>query len=91
MAPPMSTRPPKKQRGSERKEDLVLTPGGRRPSSRVHKVEPGQHAEVQGGHMKVIDTATGNVVADLGPVTQAPVKARSSGGPMKKAGPKPAK
>ena len=50
------------------KEDLVLTPGGWRPKSKVFKVEPGHHVEVQDGRLKVIHTATGKVVADLGTV-----------------------
>lgn len=56
-----------KQKGqSSEKEDLVLTPGGWRPKSKVFKVDPGHHVEVQDGRLKVIHTATGRVVADLG-------------------------
>jgi hypothetical protein len=56
-----------KQKGqSSEKEDLVLTPGGWRPKSTVFKVEPGQHVEVQDGRLRVIRTATGEVIADLG-------------------------
>jgi hypothetical protein len=46
--------------------DLVLTPGGLRPRSLVHQLEPGQHVSVKGGRVRIIETATGNVVKDLG-------------------------
>lgn len=82
----MSARWPTKQTEPEKKDDLVLTPGGRRSSSKVHKVEVGQHVEVQDGHMKVVHTESGKVVADLGTVGQAVAKNARAGGPMKKAG-----
>ncbi len=53
--------------GSE-PDDLVLTPGGWRPRSRTARVEPGQHGVVRDGHLLVVETETGKVVADLGPV-----------------------
>jgi len=46
--------------------DLVLTPGGMRPRSLVHKLEPGQHVSTKGGRVRIIETATGNVIKDLG-------------------------
>jgi hypothetical protein len=46
--------------------DLVLTPGGLRPRSLVHRLEPGQHVSTKGGRVRIIETATGRVVKDLG-------------------------
>ncbi len=46
--------------------DLVITPGGLRPRSMVHLLQPGQHVSVKDGRVRVIETATGNVVKDLG-------------------------
>jgi hypothetical protein len=46
--------------------DVVLTPGGMRPRDLVHILEPGQHVSVKGGRIRIIDTATGRVVRDLG-------------------------
>jgi FG-GAP-like repeat len=47
-------------------EDLVLTPGGLRPKSLVHKVQPGQVIDGTGGVLRILDSS-GAVVADLGP------------------------
>jgi hypothetical protein len=80
----MSDQPPKKKRSEER-EDLVLTPGGWRSKSKVHKVEPGQHVEVQDGRLKVVDSATGETVADLGEVGEEGDGTVRGGGAMKKA------
>ena len=66
-------------------EELVLTPGGWRPKSRVHKVEPGQHVEVRDGRLKVIESATGKIVVDLGVVGKEVAKTARGGGPMQKA------
>jgi hypothetical protein len=46
--------------------DLVLTPGGMRPRSLVHILEHGQHVSLKGGRIRIIETATGRVVKDLG-------------------------
>ena len=64
----MSSSSSKRKGQPTEKEELVLTPGGWRPKSKVYKVEPGHHVEVQDGRLKVIHTATGKVVADLGEV-----------------------
>ena len=82
----MSDSSSRKKRQPDKKEDLVLTPGGWRSKSKVVKVEPGQHAEVQEGRLKVIQTETGEIVADLGAVGEGAETVRS-GGPMKKATP----
>ena len=49
-------------------DELVLTPGGWRLKSKTFKLEPGHHVAVQDGTLRVIRTATGEVVADLGPI-----------------------
>lgn len=46
--------------------DLVLTPGGMRPRSLVHQLEPGQHVSLKDGRVRIIETASGRVVKDLG-------------------------
>jgi hypothetical protein len=46
--------------------ELVVTPGGWRPKSQVHRVEPGQHISGKGRRLKIIETATGKVIKDLG-------------------------
>ncbi len=46
--------------------DLIITPGGLRPRSRVHVLEPGQHVDTTSGRIRIIDDATGEVVKDLG-------------------------
>jgi hypothetical protein len=74
----------KRKDQSTEKEDLVLTPGGWRPKSKAFKVEPGHHVEVQEGRLKVIHTATGKVVADLGAVPKQNAENTKNGRPMKK-------
>src|SRR5271154_3529395 len=54
--------------------DVVRTPGGLRPRSLVYKLEPGQHVSTKGGRVLIIDTATGNVVKDLGESATTPGK-----------------
>jgi hypothetical protein len=62
----------KKKKQQQKGEDkLVLTPGGWRPKSKVHRVEPGQHIDALGGRLKVVDTATGKIIEDLGEITEA--------------------
>ncbi len=81
----MSNSSPKKQRQPSKKEDLVLTPGGWRSKSKVFKVQPGQHVEVQERRLKVIHTETGEIVADLGVVGKEDAETVQGGRPMKKA------
>ena len=83
----MGKNPSEKQTQPDKKDDLVLTPGGWRSKSKVVKVEPGQHAEVQDGRLKVINTETGDIVADLGVVGKEGTETGRGGGPMKKATP----
>ncbi len=49
-------------------DDVVLTPGGLRPRSLVHILEPGHHISLKDGHVRIIETATGKEVKDLGAV-----------------------
>ncbi len=49
-------------------EELVLTPGGWRPKSKVHKLEAGHHVSGEGNRLKIIHTESGKVVADLGEI-----------------------
>jgi hypothetical protein len=51
----------------EGQADLVVTPGGWRPKSETHRLEPGQHISGKGARLRIIETATGKVVKDLGP------------------------
>jgi hypothetical protein len=59
-----------RKKKQQEKDDLVLTPGGWRPKSKVHHVEPGQHIDAEGGRLKIIDTATGKIIEDLGEIAQ---------------------
>jgi hypothetical protein len=46
-------------------DELVLTPGGLRPKSKVHFVKPGQQINVEKGRLKIIDSGTGEITKDL--------------------------
>jgi len=85
MEVPVGNSSSKRKGQPTEKKDLVLTPGGWRPKSKTFKVEPGHHVEVQDGRLKVIHTATGKVVADLGEVPKQVVGKVEAGRPMKKA------
>ena len=50
----------------EDKADLVITPGGPRPRSRTYQLRPGEHISLKDGRIRIIETATGRVVKDLG-------------------------
>ena len=65
--PSGSSKRPKRPVRPHDNTDLVLTPGGARPRSLVHQLEEGQHVSTKGGRVQIIETATGNVVKDLGP------------------------
>jgi hypothetical protein len=65
--PPATPRKrPVRSLSPEEADDLVVTPGGLRPRSRVHILKPGQHVDTTGGRIRIIDDATGEVVKDLG-------------------------
>jgi hypothetical protein len=49
-------------------EEMVITPGGPRPKSMVHYIEPGHHVSSEGGRLKMIHTATAKVVKDFGEI-----------------------
>ncbi len=65
---PTDPKPPTPTPGTTRpgQEELVLTPGGWRPKSKVHRVEHGHHVSGKGGRLQIIETATGKVIKDLG-------------------------
>lgn len=67
----MSKATPKGSKTSQ-KEELVLTPGGWRPKSKVHLVEPGHHISGEGGRLKIIHTESGKTIKDLGILPKAP-------------------
>ncbi len=60
----------KRKRKHTGRTDLVLTPGGWRPKSAVYKIEPGQHIDAGGGRLKIVDTATGTIIKDLGEIPE---------------------
>lgn len=64
--PTGSSQRPKRPVRANDGTDLVLTPGGPRPRSLVHRLEPGQHVSTKDGRVRIIKTATGEVVKDLG-------------------------
>ena len=57
--------------GKNERDELVLTPGGWRPRSRVHHVEPDHHVSAEGGRLKIVHSATGRIIKDLGEVPRA--------------------
>ncbi len=67
---------PRRKGEQTNKNDLVLTPGGWRPKSKVYHVEPGYHIDGGGGRLKIIHTATGKVIADLGETPEGDVVRR---------------
>jgi len=77
----------------EDREKLVLTPGGWRPKSKVRFLKPGEHIDGEGGRLKIVNSATGEVIEDLGeispeePVESKPheIRAASQGKKNKKA------
>jgi hypothetical protein len=65
-------------------DEFVLTPGGWRPRSKTFKLEPGHHVDMKDGTLRVVRTATGEVVADLGPISRGSAAKRLPGGPRRK-------
>ena len=59
------------ERGSTVANDLVLTPGGYRPKSVVHSMEPGNHVSGENGRLRVLQP-DGGVVIDFGPLPVRP-------------------
>ena len=67
-------------------EEVVLTPGGWRPKSKVHFVAPDHHVSGEGGKLCIVHTATGRTVKDLGSLPKVPKeKPKRAGRPMKMA------
>ena len=50
--------------------EMVITPGGLRPKSNVHFIEPGHHLSGKGGVFRKIHTATGEVTKEFGPINR---------------------
>lgn len=77
-------------------EELVLTPGGWRPKSKVHFVAPGQSILQDAGKLKIIQADSGKLILDVGEFLVAPDEklrqhiAPPKAGPKKKAGALPA-
>jgi hypothetical protein len=58
-------------------DPMVLTPGGYRRKSTIHRIEPGHHLEMKDGRFRKIHTLSGNVVKDYGamvPEKKQPVR-----------------
>lgn len=53
---------------NSKEPELVLTPGGWRPKSMVHLIEPGHHVRVLDGNLMKVNTLSGSVVTDFGKV-----------------------
>jgi len=51
-------------------EGLVITPGGLRPKSNVHFIEPGHHLSGKDGVFRKIHTASGEVVKEFGAINK---------------------
>lgn len=81
----MATKPRAPEPAPTEAEDMVLTPGGWRPKSKVHYVEPGNHVSGKGGRLSIVHTATGKTVKDLGPITTTKDRVMKAGGAMKEA------
>ena len=47
-------------------DELVITPGGKRPKSNVHLIENGFHVNLKDGILREINSATNDVVKELG-------------------------
>jgi hypothetical protein len=65
-------------------DELVLTPGGWRPRSKVHRLEPGQHVSAKDSRLRIIETSTGRVVRDMGETKAA---GKTPNDPLKPPGP----
>lgn len=57
-----------KQANQSDENELALTPGGWRPKSKAHFIEPGHHVSAKNGKLQKIHTASQQVVADYGAV-----------------------
>ena len=71
---------PNKEPKLTQDDELVLTPGGLRPKSKVHFVKPGQHIDGENGRLKIIDSETGEIIKDLGDAVTESTTTRKRGG-----------
>jgi hypothetical protein len=58
VGPRQALLPKDREKGTTMGEDFVLTPGGYRHRSLVHRVEPGHAVHVTGDHVQVMNLAT---------------------------------
>ncbi len=56
--------------GASTMNDMVITPGGARPLSDVHLIEPGHHLSGKDGVFRKIHTATGEVIKEFGSINK---------------------
>ena len=64
----MAKKPKKAENPQDPGEELVLTPGGWRPKSKVHFVPPDHHVSGKGDRLAIVHNETGKVLKDLGPI-----------------------
>jgi hypothetical protein len=60
--------------------DLVITPAGLMPRANVHYIAPGFHLSVENGRLQKLETTTGKMIEDFGPVTITPSRAPEAQG-----------
>ena len=65
---------PKAEFNRNEDDELVLTPGGLRPKSKVHFVRPGHHISEEKGRLKIMDSETGEIIKDLGEINRVTEK-----------------
>jgi hypothetical protein len=72
---------------------MILTPGGWKHKSNVHRIEPGYHVSGAEGRIRKIHTASGKVVEDFGAIADAVAstkgRSRKERPPSKKIGRQP--
>lgn len=55
-------------RGPQARQKMVITPGGLRPIENVHLIESGYHVSGKNGLLRKIETASGRVIQEFGPI-----------------------
>jgi hypothetical protein len=73
---PASTSP---QTVSAAVEEMLLTPAGYMPKSKVHFIEQGYHVSIEAGRYKKVEDATGAIVQDFGVADEANASAPDLG------------
>jgi hypothetical protein len=54
--------------------DQVLTPAGYMPRSSVHYIAPGYHLNVSNGRLQKLESSSGRLIEDYGPVSISPAR-----------------